>query len=87
MSIPLTERAAGPFDAEESSQAAGLGGAAQGVGHAAGGAEGVDESEEDEAAAVDAEHGRPGWSLIEMFAYMSVLFRTVTRRPPSLSTR
>ena len=29
----------------------------------------------------------PGWSLIEMFAYMSALFRTVTRRPPSLSTR
>jgi hypothetical protein len=28
----------------------------------------------------------PGRSLIEMFAYLSALLRTVTRRPPSLST-
>src|SRR6266516_1328225 len=39
-------------------EAAELGGAAQGVGHVAGGAEGVDEAEKQEAAAVDAEHGR-----------------------------
>src|SRR6185437_3755370 len=41
-----------------SSEAAELGGAAQGVGHAAGGPEGVDQAEEEETAAVDAEHGR-----------------------------
>ena len=28
----------------------------------------------------------PGWSVIEMFAYMSWFFRTVTRRLPLLST-
>jgi hypothetical protein len=28
----------------------------------------------------------PGWSAIETFAYMSELLRTVTRRPPLLST-
>jgi selenocysteine-specific elongation factor len=28
----------------------------------------------------------PGWSAIEMFAYMIALFRTVTRRPPAVST-
>src|SRR5215470_6959289 len=39
-------------------EAAELGGAAQGVGHAAGGAEAVDQ--EQDAAAVDAEHGRAG---------------------------
>src|SRR5689334_14351936 len=41
------------------SEAAELGGAAQRVGHVARGAERVDEAEEQEAAAVDAEHGRP----------------------------
>ena len=72
--------------AEASSEAAELGGAAQGVGHTAGGAEDVDQAQEDEAAAVDAEHGCPGRPLIEMFAYLSALFRTMPRRPPSAST-
>jgi hypothetical protein len=28
----------------------------------------------------------PGWSVIAMLAYMSGLLRTMTRRPPLLST-
>ena len=52
---PPAVNPAGPAAVGLVSEAAELGGAAQGVGHPAAGAEGIDEAEEEKAAAVDAE--------------------------------
>ena len=63
-----------------------LGGAAQRVGHPAGGTERVGRTQQQNPPPWTRNTDAPGVAAIETFAYMSGLLRTVTRPAPLLST-